>query len=64
MGSSMFVRFLEFLSINRLKDELFFDSDLKTLRDIEQRNEGMTLAARVPFIVEVRKRAMVESDDG
>lgn len=60
----MFVRFLEFLSINRLKDELFFDSDLKTLRDIEQRNEGMTLAARVPFIVEVRKRAMVESDDG
>jgi hypothetical protein len=60
----MFVRFLEFLSINRLKDELFFNSDLKTSRDIEQRNEGMTLAARVPFIVEVRKRAMVEFDDG
>jgi hypothetical protein len=53
----------EFLSINRLKDEVFFNSEVKT-SSIEQRNEGMTVAARVPFIVEVRKRAMVEFDDG
>ena len=49
--------------VERLKDEGFFNSEVKT-SSIEQRNEGMTLAARVPFIVEVRKRAMVEFDDG